>query len=62
VDRHLVADLLAGGMLAEVTPTRPMDRPEGHYFVALPQALRDRHVRAFRDWLMAEVGSPQTFP
>jgi len=56
VDRHLVADLLAAGMLAEVAPAPPVDRPEGHYFVALPEALRDRHVRAFRDWLVAEVG------
>jgi LysR family glycine cleavage system transcriptional activator len=56
VDRHLVADLLAAGMLAEVAPAPPMDRPEAHYFVALPEALRDRHVRAFRDWLVAEVG------
>ena len=56
VDRHLVADLLAGGMLAEVAPEPPVHRPEGHYFVALPQALRDRHVRAFQDWLVAEVG------
>jgi LysR family glycine cleavage system transcriptional activator len=57
VDRHLVADLLGAGMLAEVAPAPPVDRPEGHYFVALPEALRDRHVRAFRDWLVAEVGS-----
>jgi LysR family glycine cleavage system transcriptional activator len=56
VDRHLVADLLAAGMLAEVAPSPAMDRPEGHYFVALPEALRDRHVRAFRDWLVTEVG------
>jgi len=55
VDRHLVADLLAGGMLAEVAPSPPLDRPEAHWFVALPEALRDRHVRAFRDWLVAEV-------
>lgn len=56
VDRHLVADLLAAGMLAEVAPSPAVDRPEGHHFVALPEALRDRHVRAFRDWLVAEVG------
>ncbi len=56
VDRHLVADLLAAGMLAEVAPAHAVDRPEGHYFVALPEALRDHHVRAFRDWLAAEVG------
>ena len=56
VDRHLVADLLASGMLAEVAPDPPLEVPEGHYFVALPDALRDRHVRAFRDWLVAEVG------
>jgi len=57
VDRHLVADLLAAGMLAEVAPSPPVERVEGHWFVALPQALRDRHVRAFRDWLVAEVGA-----
>ena len=56
VDRHLVADLLAAGMLAEIAPSPAVDRPEGHYFVALPEALRDRHVRAFRDWLVTEVG------
>ena len=56
VDRHLVAGLLATGILAEVAPEPPLDREEGHYFVALPEALRDRHVRAFRDWLVAEVG------
>lgn len=54
-DRHLVADLLAAGILAEVAPAPPVDRPEGHYFIALPDALRDRHVRAFRDWLVAEA-------
>lgn len=57
VDRHLVADLLAAGMLAEVAPSPPLERAEGHWFVALPQALRDRHVRAFRDWLVGEVGA-----
>lgn len=56
VDRHLVADLLAAGLLAEVAPTPPVERQEGHYFVALPEALGDRHVRAFKDWLVAEVG------
>jgi len=56
VDRHLVADLLAGGMLAEVAPSPPLERLEAHWFVARPEALRDRHVRAFRDWLVAEVG------
>jgi len=66
VDRHLVADLLAAGLLTEVAPEPPTgsverparvaDRVEGHFFVALPQALRDRHVRAFRDWLVAEAG------
>ena len=55
VDRHLVADLLEAGMLAEVAPLPAVERPEGHWFVALPQALRDRHVRAFRDWLAAEM-------
>lgn len=56
VDRHLVADLLSAGMLAEVATEPPLQRPEAHWFVALPEALRDRHVRAFRDWLVAETG------
>ena len=55
VDRHLVTDLLLAGLLAEVAPDPPLYRPEAHYFVALPEALRDRHVRAFRDWLLAEI-------
>ncbi|HUN44599.1 MAG TPA: LysR substrate-binding domain-containing protein [Acetobacteraceae bacterium] len=62
VDRHLVADLLVAGMLAEVSPMPPLERAEGHWFVALPQALRDRHVRAFREWLVAEVGAGARVP
>lgn len=57
VDRVLVGDLLANGMLVQVAPERPILRPEGHFFVARAEALRDRHVRALRDWLVAEAGA-----
>lgn len=55
VDRVLVADLLQSGMLVQLAPDRPLVRPEGHFFVARAEALRDRHVRQFRDWLLAEA-------
>jgi LysR family glycine cleavage system transcriptional activator len=55
VDRNLVADILAAGLLAEVAPDPPLDRPQGHFFVALPERLRDRAVRQFRDWLVTEA-------
>jgi len=58
VDRALVADLLDAGLLVQVAPDRPVARPEGHFFVARAEALRDRHVRAFRDWLLAEAAAP----
>ena len=56
VDRALVADLLEAGLLVQVAPSQPVLRPEGHFFVARAEALRDRHVRVFRDWLVAEAG------
>ena len=58
VDRVLVADLLNAGMLVQLAPDRPVLRPEGHFFVARPDTLRDRPVRAFRDWLVAEARAP----
>lgn len=58
VDRTLIGDLLATGLLVQLAPDRPILRPEGHFFVARAEALRDRHVRAFRDWLAAEANSP----
>ncbi len=56
VDRALVADLLEAGLLVTVAPDLPVQRPVGHFFVARAEALRDRHVRVFRDWLVAEAG------
>jgi LysR family transcriptional regulator, glycine cleavage system transcriptional activator len=56
VDRNLVAAMLDTGMLAEIAPDPPVRVPEGHWFVALPDRLRIRQVRQFRDWLVAEAG------
>jgi LysR family transcriptional regulator, glycine cleavage system transcriptional activator len=55
VDRNLVADMLGAGMLAEVAPDPPVHGAEGHWFVALPDRLRIRPVRQFRDWLVSEA-------
>jgi LysR family glycine cleavage system transcriptional activator len=55
VDRNLVTDMLGGGMLAEIAPNPPVVVPEGHWFVALPDRLRIRQVRQFRDWLVSEA-------
>ena len=55
VDRNLVAGLLAGGLLAEIAPDPPVETGRGHWFVALPERLRVRPVRQFRDWLVAEA-------
>jgi LysR family glycine cleavage system transcriptional activator len=56
VDRNLVADMLANGMLAEIAPDPPVLGAEGHWFIALPDRLRNRQVRQFRDWLTGEAG------
>ncbi|MBL6455481.1 LysR family transcriptional regulator [Belnapia sp. T6] len=58
VDRVLVGDLLAAGLLAEAAPGRWVERAEGHHVVATPVALQNPHLRALRDWLLAEV-APQ---
>ena len=55
VDRNLVADLLSRDMLAELAPDPPISGAEGHWFVALPDRLRIRQVRQFRDWLVSEA-------
>jgi DNA-binding transcriptional LysR family regulator len=51
VDRNLVTALLRDGLLAEIAPCPPVPAAEGHWFVALPDRLRLRPVRQFRDWL-----------
>jgi LysR family glycine cleavage system transcriptional activator len=56
VDRNLVGDMITNGLLAEIAPDPPVLGAEGHWFVALPDRLRIRQVRQFRDWLMSETG------
>jgi LysR family glycine cleavage system transcriptional activator len=56
VDRNLVADMLANNLLVEIAPDPPVPVAEGHWFVALPDRLRIRQVRQFRDWLVSEAG------
>jgi LysR family glycine cleavage system transcriptional activator len=55
VDRNLVADLINTGILAEIAPDPPVPVPEGHWFIALPDRLRIRQVRQFRDWLTSQA-------
>ena len=55
VDRNLVAESLKSGILAAHAPDPPLRVPQGHWFVALPDRLRIRQVRSFRDWLIAET-------
>jgi LysR family transcriptional regulator, glycine cleavage system transcriptional activator len=55
VDRNLVAGLLADGILVEISPDPPVKTEEGHWFIALPDRLRLRPVRQFRDWLISEA-------
>jgi LysR family glycine cleavage system transcriptional activator len=56
VDRNLVAYMLTDGILAEIAPDPPVPVPEGHWFVALPDRLRIRQIRQFRDWLVEQAG------
>lgn len=56
VDRNLVADKIASGLLREFAPDPPVHGAEGHWFVALSDRLRLYQVRQFRDWLVSEVG------
>jgi LysR family glycine cleavage system transcriptional activator len=58
VDRHLVAAMIAAGILAEIVPDPPLNAPEGHWFVARADRLRARPLRQFRDWLVAEATPP----
>lgn len=55
VDRNLIGDMIAGGILSEVAPDPPVLGAEGHWFVASPARLRVRQVRQFRDWLVSEA-------
>lgn len=55
VDRNLIAGMLASGMLAEIACDPPAQTGQGHWFVAMPERLRVRPVRDFRDWLVAEA-------
>jgi LysR family glycine cleavage system transcriptional activator len=55
VDRNLIADMLTSGLLAEIAPDPPVQAAEGHWFVALPDRLRIRQVRQFRDWLVDDA-------
>lgn len=55
VDRNLVGDLIETGVLTEIAPSACVENLEGHWFVALPERLRQRPVRQFRDWLVAEA-------
>jgi LysR family transcriptional regulator, glycine cleavage system transcriptional activator len=57
VDRNLIAGMLGDGLLAEIVPDPIVQVPEGHWFVALPDRLRIRQVRQFRDWLVDEASS-----
>jgi LysR family glycine cleavage system transcriptional activator len=57
------ADLAAGRLVAPFTPRLHLD---GGYFIVTPEEAADRpKIRAFRDWLLAQVrvsGHPQTAP
>ncbi|MEN0075294.1 MAG: LysR substrate-binding domain-containing protein [Paracraurococcus sp.] len=59
VDRSLVRDALRDGHLVQALPVS-VARPEAHILVARPQALRDRSLRAFRDWLAAEAAAEES--
>jgi LysR family glycine cleavage system transcriptional activator len=56
VDRNLTGDMIANGLLAEIAPDPPVQSAEAHWFVALPDRLRIRQVRQFRDWLVSQAG------
>ncbi len=56
VDRNLVVGMLNDGILAEIAPEPAVAVPEAHWFVCLPDRLRIRQVRQFRDWLIHAVG------
>ncbi len=55
VDHNLIAEMLIAGTLAEIAPDPPVLAAGGHWFVALPDRLRVRQVRQFRDWLVSEA-------
>ena len=57
IDRHLVEDLIAARMLAVTPPDTGVDLPDGFFFVARAEKLRDKYVRGLRDWLAAEAAA-----
>jgi LysR family glycine cleavage system transcriptional activator len=53
--RHLVeADLAAGNLVAPFDVT--YNSGFSYWLVCPPQALNDRRVAAFREWLLGEIG------
>jgi DNA-binding transcriptional LysR family regulator len=58
IDRTLVTDLIAAGMLAPAIPDWPgRELRTGFFFVSRTERLRDRHVRGLRDWLTEEIAN-----
>ena len=58
IDRTLITDLIAAGMLAPAIPDWPgRELRTGFFFVARTERLRDRHVRGLRDWLTEEIAN-----
>jgi len=56
IDRTLVTDLIAAGMLAPALPDWPgVELRTGFFFVSRTERLRDRHVRGLRNWLAEEI-------
>ena len=58
VDRNLITGMIADRLLVEIAPDPPLHTAHGHWFVALPDRLRLRPVRQFRDWLVSEAAAP----
>lgn len=53
--RTLIADELASGRLVALFPGRPL--ASAYHLVCLPDRAETPAIRAFRDWIKAEVGS-----
>lgn len=53
--RTLIADELAAGRLVALFPGRPL--ASAYHLVCLPERAETPAIRAFRDWIKAEVGS-----
>lgn len=55
VDRNLVSEMIQSGIICEIAPEPPVPVAEGHWFVALPDRIRDKRILQFRDWLIKEA-------